>query len=73
MYLYKHHEIIREHLVWSGFIDNYFIWSMHGETQLRTESIIDESVHRPGSTWVILGEARTQSTHISIQPYIKFK
>jgi hypothetical protein len=29
-------------LVWSGFMDNYFIWSKHGETQPRTESIIDE-------------------------------
>jgi hypothetical protein len=25
----------------------------------------------PGLTWVILGEARTQSTHISTIPYIK--
>jgi hypothetical protein len=42
MYLYKVHEIIHEHLVSSSFMDNYFIWSKHGETQLRTESIIDE-------------------------------
>jgi hypothetical protein len=42
MYLYTDHEIIREHLVHSGFMDNYFIWSKHGETQPRTESIIDE-------------------------------
>jgi hypothetical protein len=42
MYLYTDHEIIREHLVRSGFMDNYFIWSKHGETQPRTESIIDE-------------------------------
>jgi hypothetical protein len=42
MYLYKNHEIIREHLVQSGFMDNYFIWSKHGETQPRIESIIDE-------------------------------
>jgi hypothetical protein len=42
MYLYKYHEIIREHLVWSDFMDNYFIWSKHGEIQPRTESIIDE-------------------------------
>jgi hypothetical protein len=42
MYLYIDREIIREHLVHSGFIDNYFIWSKHGETQPRTESIIDE-------------------------------
>jgi hypothetical protein len=42
MYLYKDHEIIHEHLVCRGFMDNYFIWSKHGETQLRTESIIDE-------------------------------
>jgi hypothetical protein len=28
-------------------------------------------VHRPGSAWVILGEARTQSTHISTIPYIE--
>jgi alpha-glucuronidase len=42
MYLYKDHEIIYEHLVWSGFMDNYFLWSKHDETQPRTESIIDE-------------------------------
>jgi hypothetical protein len=42
MYLYKDLEIIREHLVQSGFIYNYFIWSKHGETQPRIESIIDE-------------------------------
>jgi hypothetical protein len=42
MYLYMDCEIIREHMVCSGFIDNYFIWSKHSETQPRTESIIDE-------------------------------
>jgi hypothetical protein len=42
MYLYTDREIIRGHLVHSGFMDNYFIWSKHGETQPRTESIIDE-------------------------------
>jgi hypothetical protein len=42
MHLYKDNEIICEHLVWSGFMDNYFIWSKHGETQQRTESIIDK-------------------------------
>jgi hypothetical protein len=25
MYLYKDHEIIHEHLIWSGFMDNYFM------------------------------------------------
>jgi hypothetical protein len=42
MYLYIDHEIIHEHLVHSGFMDNYFIWSKHSETQPRTKSIIDE-------------------------------
>jgi hypothetical protein len=42
MYLHTDREIIREHLVHSGFMDNYFIWSKHIETQPRTESIIDE-------------------------------
>jgi hypothetical protein len=42
IYLYKNHEIIYKHLVQSGFMDNYFIGSMHTETQPRTESIIDE-------------------------------
>jgi hypothetical protein len=42
IYLYKYHEIICEMFICSGFIDNYFIWSRHGETQPRTESIIDE-------------------------------
>jgi hypothetical protein len=42
MYMYKDHKIIYEYLVHSGFMDNYFIWSKHGETQPWTESIIDE-------------------------------
>jgi hypothetical protein len=42
LYLYKNHEIICEHLVQSGFMDNYFIRRKHDETQPRTESIIDE-------------------------------
>jgi hypothetical protein len=42
MYLYKDREIIREHLARSGFMDNYFNWSKHGEIQPRTESIIYE-------------------------------
>jgi hypothetical protein len=42
MYLYTDHEIIHEHLVHSSFMDNYFIWSKHGEAQPRIESIIDE-------------------------------
>jgi hypothetical protein len=41
-YLHIDHEIICEHLVRSGFIDNYFIWSKHGDAQPRTESVIDE-------------------------------
>jgi hypothetical protein len=24
--MFKDHEVICEHLVWSGFMDNYFIW-----------------------------------------------
>jgi hypothetical protein len=42
MCLYKDLEIICKHLVQSGFMDNYFIWSKHDETQPRTKSIIDE-------------------------------
>jgi hypothetical protein len=42
IYIYKDHEIILEHLVQSGFMDNYFIWSKNGETQPRTKGIIDE-------------------------------
>jgi hypothetical protein len=42
MYLYTNHQIIHEHLVPSGFMDNYFIWSKHGEPQPRTESITGE-------------------------------
>jgi hypothetical protein len=38
----KYREVIHEHLVQSGFMDNYFIWTKHSETQLRTENIIDE-------------------------------
>jgi hypothetical protein len=42
MYPYKDCKIICKHLVWSGFMDNYLIWSKHGETQPRTGNIIDE-------------------------------
>jgi hypothetical protein len=40
--MFKDHEVIREHLVQSGFMDNYFIWTKHDKTQPRTENIIDE-------------------------------
>jgi hypothetical protein len=40
--MFKDCEVIREHYVRSGFMDNYFIWTKHGETQPETESIIDE-------------------------------
>jgi hypothetical protein len=40
--MFKDHEGIRKHLVWSGFMDNYFLWTKHGETQPRIESTIDE-------------------------------
>jgi hypothetical protein len=40
--IFKDHEVMHEHLVHSGFIDNYFIWTKHGQSQLRIESIVDE-------------------------------
>jgi hypothetical protein len=46
MYLIKNRELIREQLVQIGFIDNYLIWSKHGETTSRIESIIDETQPR---------------------------
>jgi hypothetical protein len=42
--MFKDREVICEHLVRSGFMDNYFIWTKHGGTQPRIESIIDERV-----------------------------
>jgi hypothetical protein len=48
--LYTNHEIIQEHLVCSSFMDNYFIWTKHGETQRRTESIIDERIEENMNT-----------------------
>jgi hypothetical protein len=41
LHVRRKRQIIQEHLVRSGFMDNYFIWSKHGETQPRIESIID--------------------------------
>jgi hypothetical protein len=43
MYLIKDRELIREHLVQIDFMDKYFIWSKHGETASRIESITDET------------------------------
>jgi transcription elongation factor Elf1 len=40
--MFKDREVIHEYLVQSGFMDNYFIWTKHGETQPGTKSIIDE-------------------------------
>jgi hypothetical protein len=37
MYLYQYCELIYEHLLRSGFINNYFMWTKHSETQLRAE------------------------------------
>jgi hypothetical protein len=46
MYLIKDRELIREHLVHIDFMNNYFIWSKHGETAPRIENIIDETQPR---------------------------
>jgi hypothetical protein len=68
MYMYKDREIICKHLVQSGFMDNYCIWSKHDETQPRTKSIIYEgeeenmnadhvySHHDNGGDWDGVGE-----------------
>jgi hypothetical protein len=40
--MFKDRDVIREHLVWSGFMNNYFIWTKHGETQPGAENIMDE-------------------------------
>jgi hypothetical protein len=40
--MFKDHEVIREHLVLSDFMNNYFIWTKHGETQPRIENIVDK-------------------------------
>jgi hypothetical protein len=40
--MFKDHEVIREHLGRSGFMNNYFISTKHGKTQPGTESIIDK-------------------------------
>jgi hypothetical protein len=40
--MFKYCEVIYEHLIWSGFMNNYFIWTKHNETQPKIENIIDE-------------------------------
>jgi hypothetical protein len=40
--MFKDHEVICEHLVQSGFMDNYFIWTKHDETQPGIKNIINE-------------------------------
>jgi hypothetical protein len=40
--MFTDREVIREHLVQSGFMDNYFFWTKRGEIQPGIESIIDE-------------------------------
>jgi hypothetical protein len=40
--MFKDCEVIHEHLDQSGFMDNYFIRTKHGETQPGIESIIDK-------------------------------
>jgi hypothetical protein len=54
MYLIKDHKLIHEHLVQIGFMDNYFIWSKHGETTSRIESIVDETQPRTDQCIVII-------------------
>jgi hypothetical protein len=44
--MFKDHEVIREHLVRIGFMNNYFIWTKYGETQSGTGSIIDERAEK---------------------------
>jgi hypothetical protein len=40
--MFKDREVIRKHMVQSSVMDNYFIWTKHGETKPMIESIIDE-------------------------------
>jgi hypothetical protein len=40
--MFKDGKVICKHLIQRNFMDNYFIWTKHGETQPGTESIIDE-------------------------------
>jgi hypothetical protein len=40
--MFKDHEVIREHLVQSDFMNYYFMWTKHGDTQPRIESGVDE-------------------------------
>jgi hypothetical protein len=40
--MFKDREVIHEYLVRSGFMDNNFIWTKHGGTQLRIKSVVDE-------------------------------
>jgi hypothetical protein len=47
--MFNDREVIREHLVQSGFTDNYLMWTKHRETQQRIESIVDERQKR---TWI---------------------
>jgi hypothetical protein len=39
--MFKDREVIHEHLVRSGFMDNYFIWTKHGEPQPGIESVTE--------------------------------
>jgi hypothetical protein len=40
--MFKDRQVIREYLVQSGFMDNYFIWTKHDERQVGTKNIIND-------------------------------
>jgi hypothetical protein len=42
--MFKDHDVICEHLIWNGFMDNYFIWTKHDGTQSRIESRIERII-----------------------------
>jgi hypothetical protein len=42
VYRFKECEHIHEHFVRSGFMDNYLMWTKHGETRPRIENYVDE-------------------------------
>jgi hypothetical protein len=47
-YKFKDREVIHEYLVQSDFMDNYFIWSKHGETQpIIVDERIEENIDSP--------------------------
>ena len=47
---YNSPDKVKEHIMYRGFIENYYWWNSHGETKEMFDALLNESQHYEGSS-----------------------